>query len=67
MPETTDLPVEMLPQPLITFGRPGAVVIATLAAYGAVSATQDATRKVKSMLAARKIRKESEAKANTPA
>jgi hypothetical protein len=60
MPETTDLPVD-LPQPFVTFGPIGAVVIGGLATYGAVSLSYDVRRKVKTTLAARKIRKESEA------
>lgn len=60
MPETTDLPVD-LPQPFVTFGPTGAVVIGSLATYGAVRLSLDTHRKVKETLAARKIRKESEA------
>jgi hypothetical protein len=65
MPETTDLPVD-LPQPFVTFGLPGAVVIGGLASYGAVTLSRDVHRKVKSTLAARKIRKEIKAKDSTP-
>jgi hypothetical protein len=67
MPETTDIPVDLPSQYKIEFGPVGCIVIATLTSYGAVSATKDATRKVKSLLAARKARKELEAQANTPA
>lgn len=60
MPETTDLPVD-LPQPFITFGPAGAVVIGSLATYGAVELTRNSVRTVKSVLAARKARKAAEA------
>ena len=63
MPETTDIPVD-LPQPFVTFGPTGAVVIGGLATYGAIRLSLDVTRSVKATLAARKLNKESEAKAN---
>jgi hypothetical protein len=64
MPETTDLPIDLPREFRIEFGPVGCVVIATLTAYGAVSATQDVVAKVKPILAARKARKESKAQAN---
>jgi hypothetical protein len=64
MPEITDIPVDLPKEYKIKLGPVGCLVLATLASYGAVSATKDASAKVKSILASRKARKESETKAD---
>jgi hypothetical protein len=58
MPETTETTVEaVLPETRIEFGRTGAVVVTSLAIYGAGSLIHDVTGKVNAFRAKRKAAK----------
>lgn len=65
MPETTEIPIEVLPAGK-HFGSTGSNVIIALATYGAVSLTHDATRLAKRFHANWKTKQELKAQQNEP-
>ena len=65
MNDHIETPVETVPVEGIALSRNATVIVASLAAYGAVSLTRDVTRKAKSILANRKASKETETQSET--